>query len=109
MRRCSFCSKNSNLQNTRVCVVLLRDVLREKITISRYQNESADMVWGAISKKGNLPLVFIDGGVKIKGEYYKTEVVEKHLVPATRIVYGYCVIDLHHTTVMRRELKLYYI
>jgi hypothetical protein len=36
------------------------------------------MVWGAISKKERLPLVFIDRGVKVNGEYYKTEVLERH-------------------------------
>jgi hypothetical protein len=71
-----------------VCAVLLRDVFRENITISRYQNASAVRVWGAISKKGSISLVFIDGGVKINGEYYKTEVLEKHSVPTARILYG---------------------
>jgi hypothetical protein len=66
----------------------LRDVLREKFTIPRYQNESAVMVWGAISKKGGLTLVFIDREVKINGEYYKTEVLEKQLLPAARPLYG---------------------
>jgi hypothetical protein len=38
-----------------------------------------------------LPLIFIDRGVKINGEYYKTEILEKYLLPATRILYGYLI------------------
>jgi hypothetical protein len=34
-----------------------------------------------------LPLVYIDIGVNINGEYYKTEILEKHLLPAARILY----------------------
>jgi hypothetical protein len=30
-----------------------------------------------------LPLVYIDIGVNINGEYYKTEILEKHLLPAS--------------------------
>jgi hypothetical protein len=38
----------------------------------------------AVSKKRRLPLVFIDTGVKINGEYYKMEVFEKYLLPAVQ-------------------------
>jgi hypothetical protein len=45
--------------------------------------------FGALfSKKGRLTLVFIDRGVNINGEYYKTEVLEKHLLPTARTLYG---------------------
>jgi hypothetical protein len=39
------------------------------------------MVWGAISRKGHLQLVFIDQGVKTNAEYYKTEVLQRFLLP----------------------------
>jgi hypothetical protein len=35
-----------------------------------------------------LSLVFIDGGVKINGEHYKIEVLEKNLLPAARLLCG---------------------
>jgi hypothetical protein len=51
------------------------------------------MVWGAISRKGRLPLVFIDRGVKINTEYYKKEVLQRILLPEAQKFYGdkyYC-------------------
>jgi hypothetical protein len=51
------------------------------------------MVWGAISRKGRLPLVFIDQGVKINAEYYKTEVLERIVLLEAQKTYGdeyYC-------------------
>jgi hypothetical protein len=45
------------------------------------------MVWSAIFKKERLPLVFIVIGVKINKEYYKEEVLEKHLLLAARNLY----------------------
>jgi hypothetical protein len=52
------------------------------------------MVWGAISRKGRLPQVFIEGqGAKINAEYYKTEVLERILLPEAQKLYGdeyYC-------------------
>jgi hypothetical protein len=47
------------------------------------------MVWGAISRKGRLPLAFIDRGVKINAEYYKKEVLQRILLPEARDEY-YC-------------------
>lgn len=38
------------------------------------------MVWGAVCKRGKLPLVFIGKGVKINAEYYKTEVLDNILL-----------------------------
>jgi uncharacterized membrane protein len=51
------------------------------------------MVWGTISKKRRVSLVFlIVIGVKINGEYYKREFFENHLLSAARTWYGedYC-------------------
>ena len=45
------------------------------------------MVWGAISKRGKLPLVFIEKGVKINETFYKTEVLEKNLLPNFKRMY----------------------
>jgi hypothetical protein len=59
-----------NVQNDRVWYVSLSDIPREKLTVPRYQNAAAFMVWSAILRKGRLPLVFIDRGLKINSEYY---------------------------------------
>lgn len=53
------------------------------------EREFSDLV----SKKGKLPLVFIDKGVKINQKYYIEEVLEKNLLPNANILYGddcYC-------------------
>jgi hypothetical protein len=73
--------------------ISLSDIPREKLAVPRYQNASAVMMWGAISMKGLLPLVFIDRGVKINAEYYKTEFLERILLPEAQKLYGneyYC-------------------
>jgi hypothetical protein len=46
------------------------------------------MVWGVITRKGRLSLVFIDRGFKINAEYYKTEVLEQILLPKAQKLYG---------------------
>jgi hypothetical protein len=63
-----------NVQNDKVWSVSLSDLPREILTVQRYKNASAVMVWGTISRKGRLTLVFIDRGNKINAETYKTEV-----------------------------------
>ena len=46
------------------------------------------MVWGVISKKGKLPLLFIDKGVKVNQEYYLNNVLIHHLLPFAKKLYG---------------------
>ena len=46
------------------------------------------MVWGAVSRYGKLPLVFIEKNVKINAAYYKTEVLEKVVTPVLQDLYG---------------------
>ena len=54
-----------NQQNDRVWAISLHDIPKEKLAVERYQNHSSVMVWGAISKRGKLPLYFVEKGVKI--------------------------------------------
>ena len=42
---------------------------------------------GAVSRRGKLPLVFIEKNVKINAAYYKTKVLEKVVAPALRDLY----------------------
>jgi hypothetical protein len=60
------------VQNDRVWSLSLDDVPREKLTIPQYQNSSVVMVWG--------PFDFYRQRSNINGEYYKTEVLKKHLM-----------------------------
>jgi hypothetical protein len=62
-----------------------------KLTVPRYQNASAVMVWVQFPEKG-IYTSFIDRGVKIN-EYYKTEILERILLPEAHKLYGdeyYC-------------------
>uniref|UniRef100_A0A2M4DSA6 Putative dde superfamily endonuclease n=1 Tax=Anopheles darlingi TaxID=43151 RepID=A0A2M4DSA6_ANODA len=77
-----------NKQNDRVYGQSLRDIPASKIAVERYQNVSAVMVWGAISSKGKLPLLFIDRGVKINKEYYLEFVLKRHLLPCAKELFG---------------------
>lgn len=82
-----------NSQNDRLWAISLKDVPAEKRHVPRYQNASSVMVWGAICKRGTLPLVFIEKGVKINEKYYLEEVLQKQFLPAIKNLYGeeyYC-------------------
>jgi hypothetical protein len=90
-----------NLQNDKVW-----SVPREKLTVPRYQNMSAVMVWAAISRKGSLPLVFIDRGVKMlnttkrrlcSGFYFRRpkNYMETRIIASSKT-------GRHHTNIVRR-------
>jgi hypothetical protein len=70
-----------NVQHDRVWSVSMSDISREILTVPRYQNASPGMVWGVISRKVHLLLIFIDRGVKINAKYYKRQVLERILLP----------------------------
>lgn len=83
-----FCTEQSyNSKNDVVYSVAFEDIPAEKRTVQRFQNKNSVMVWGAISENGKLPLVFIDKGVKINGQFYQNEVILKHLVPEAAKLY----------------------
>lgn len=82
-----------NSQNDRVYAKCLSDIPIEQMAVERYQNASGVMVWGGISKRGKLPLKFIERGVKINAEYYLKEVLENHMLPYANALFGddyYC-------------------
>lgn len=70
-----------NPKNDVVYSVSIQNIPEHLLFVQRFQNTSAVMVWGGISHKGKLPLIFIDRGVKINTEYYKTFVLESTLKP----------------------------
>lgn len=77
-----------NSQNDRVYAISLAKAPREKLQIQRFKNASKIMVWGAISLRGKLPLVFVEPGVKINSEYYVNEILEKELLPNAQKLFG---------------------
>lgn len=76
-----------NSQNHRYYAVRPQDVPQETRTVSRYQNASSVMVWGAVSENGALPLVFVEKGVKINSTYYEHEILEKKLKNGASTLY----------------------
>lgn len=77
-----------NPQNDRVYAASMSEIPANKIGVERFQNVSSVMVWGAISKKGKLPLLFIDKGVKINAAFYLKNVLQDHLLPEAKKLYG---------------------
>ena len=77
-----------NVQNDRLWAPTLASIPPSHIIIPRFQSAASVMVWGAVSRRGKLPLVFIEKNVKINAAYYKTEVLEKVVASALRYLYG---------------------
>lgn len=77
-----------NSQNVRVYASSFEDIPEELRTVQRFQNEKKVMIWCGVSKKGKLPLVFIEPGTKIDAKYYKENVLEKVLKPEAEKLYG---------------------
>ena len=85
--------KNHNSQNDRVYAANMADIPKDKRAVERFQNVSSVMVWGAVSSKGKLPLLFIEKGVKINAQYYLDNVLVNHLLPHASTLFGdepYC-------------------
>lgn len=76
-----------NVQNDRLWAVGIEDIPKDKRNIPRYQNASAVMVWGAVSRSHKFDLVFIERNVKINSNYYLDVVLQKNLLPELKRVY----------------------
>ena len=46
------------------------------------------MVWDAVSKRGKLPLVFIEKGAKVNTTYYQQEILESNLKMSAPVTQG---------------------
>jgi len=76
-----------NAQNNRVYALAIEDIPEHIRTVSTFQNKNSVMVWVALGHNGKIPLKFVDKGVKIDQHYYKTEVLEKTLLPNVSSLY----------------------
>lgn len=76
-----------NAKNDVVYSLSFEDIPEEQRTVKRFQNKSSVKVLGAISENGKLPLLFIDKGIKINGDFYRQEVILNHLVPEAKKLY----------------------
>lgn len=77
-----------NAQNDRIYAVSMDSIPATERAVERYQNAASVMVWGAISKRGKLPLLFVEKGVKITKEYYLENVLKNHLLPHAVELFG---------------------
>lgn len=77
-----------NPQQHRNWAVSLQDVPTDKKLVTRFQNVVSVMVWGAICKRGKLPLVFIEKGVKVNQQVYLEAVLKAHLLPEALKLFG---------------------
>lgn len=85
--------ESHNAQNDRVWCASIEKIPDNKRQVQRFQNVSSVMVWGAISKRGKFPLVFIDKGVKINQQYYLEHVLIDQVLPNAKAMYDkdyYC-------------------
>jgi inhibitor of nuclear factor kappa-B kinase subunit alpha len=85
--------QSHNSQNDRAWSVSIQDIPEDKQHVPRFQNAASIMVWGAISPRGKLPLIFIEKGVKINANYYLEEVLKKNVMPNAKSLFGddyYC-------------------
>ena len=55
--------------------------------VERFQHADKVMIWAAVSKKGKFPLVFVEKGIKINAEYYKSHILESVLKPHGDSIY----------------------
>lgn len=80
--------ESHNPQNDRLYAASKATLPVNRKTIQRFQNRSSVMVWGAISRRGRLPLLFLEKGVKIKKENYLQNVLKDHLLPEAQKIFG---------------------
>lgn len=80
--------QSHNAQNDRLWAAKMADIPENQKYVPRFQGAPSVMVWGAVCTRGKLPLIFIDKGVKINAEYYKTEVLEKVVAPNLQRMFG---------------------
>lgn len=76
-----------NPQNNRVYACSFEDISEQDRTVTRFASEKKIMVWAGISKKGKLPLIFVEPGVKINAEYYLESILKSVLKPHADILH----------------------
>jgi transposase len=77
-----------NPQNNRVYGLSIEAIPEHLRTVQRFQKPGSLMVWGAMSKMGKCPLVFVDKGVKINAKYYQEEILERYMKPWANRIHG---------------------
>lgn len=76
-----------NKQNNRVYAVAIEAIPDNIRLVQRFSHASKIMVWAGLSKKGKLPLVFVEPGVKVNAHYYLNSVLREVLKPNAENLY----------------------
>lgn len=76
-----------NKQNDRIYAASVEDIPEEMRTVPHFQSPSSFMVWAAVSAQGKFPLVFVKRGVKVNGNYYQREILQKIVKPAGKRIF----------------------
>ena len=76
-----------NSQNVRIYAACIEDIREELRTFQRFQHEKKVMIWCGVSKRGKLPLVFIEPGVKVDQKYYREVILNTVLKPQAERLY----------------------
>lgn len=79
--------QHDNRKNNVVYSTSFEAIPEELRGVQRFQNKSGVMVWAAVSKRGKLPLIFIEKGVKINSVYYQRDVLQSTLLPEAMRLY----------------------
>ena len=70
-----------NVQNDRIW--LRKSEVKDRV-VTRRQGAKSIMVWAAVTADGKSPLLFVDEGVKLNQENYRTSILESALLPWAR-------------------------
>jgi inhibitor of nuclear factor kappa-B kinase subunit alpha len=77
-----------NAQNDRIYAVAFEDIPEQVRTVQRFQKPGSVMVWGAVSSRGKLPLVFVESGLKVNAAYYRETILEGCLKAGAQRMFG---------------------
>ena len=84
-----FClEEKHNSQNVRVYAASFEDIPEHLRTVERFLYEKRIMIWCGVSKKGKLPLHFVEPGTKINAAYYKRYVLQNVVQPQCQQLYN---------------------
>ncbi len=73
--------QSRNIQNDRILTPNSTEANKKGRTVSRIQKPKSVMVWGGVTAKGKLPLVFVENGVKINANNYVEDILKPVVLP----------------------------
>jgi inhibitor of nuclear factor kappa-B kinase subunit alpha len=77
-----------NAQNNRIYAVQPSDIPPNARLRQRTLHPASVMVWAAVAMNGKSKLIFVDEGVKLRATNYISDILEPHLKPLGRKLFG---------------------